>query len=323
MSLRRVCRTAVRISWNWLKNRFDPPVVILLYHRVASLPSDPQLLAVSPENFQAHLKFLKNHFPILRFEDDWSDTQHPSVAITFDDGYADNVTTALPILEQAKVPATFFVSTGIIGTSKEFWWDELERIVLDASRLPATFALHDREINRSWPTTTAAERRKMYHDMHALMRRIDPQTCSGWLQALCAWAQAPMEGRPSHRAMTVDELRRLAMSPYATIGAHGVSHSPLACLSAPAQQREIAESKQQLQAWTGRAVSVFSYPFGGKAHYSGETVALCRQSGFIKAAANYPGQVHKWTDLFQLPRQVVRDWDAKEFAKKMHLFTVA
>src|SRR5689334_4536799 len=91
--------SGLRRAKNRALNLVDSPVVILLYHRVTTLPADPQLLAVSPDNFRAHLKFLKENFPVVRFEDDWSEVKKPAVAITFDDGYADNALEALPILE--------------------------------------------------------------------------------------------------------------------------------------------------------------------------------------------------------------------------------
>lgn len=123
-------RKLVRTPLNRLLNRVDPPVIVLLYHRVTTLVSDPEMLAVSPENFRAQMRHLKENHHLVRFEEDWSKAAKPAVAITFDDGYADNALEALPILDEVGVPATFFVSTGTIGTTREFWWHELERIIL-------------------------------------------------------------------------------------------------------------------------------------------------------------------------------------------------
>jgi peptidoglycan/xylan/chitin deacetylase (PgdA/CDA1 family) len=58
-----------------------------------------------------------------------------AVAITFDDGYSDNCHAAKPLLERLSVSATLFLMTGYIGR-REFWWDELERVVLGAGDLP-------------------------------------------------------------------------------------------------------------------------------------------------------------------------------------------
>lgn len=92
---------------NAILNILDKPVIVLLYHRVADLDSDPERLAVSPTHFREQMNYLKEHYRIVRFEGDWSGLQESAVAVTFDDGYADNFYEALPILEETGVPATF------------------------------------------------------------------------------------------------------------------------------------------------------------------------------------------------------------------------
>ena len=140
----------VRAAKNLLFNLIDNPIIILLYHRVTDLSDDPEMLAVSPGNFRHHMEFLKQQFPIVRFEEDWSDLKKPAVAITFDDGYADNALEALPILEEVGIPATFFVSTGNLGTNHEFWWHRLENILLQDGRFPENFKLDDSRFGRTW-----------------------------------------------------------------------------------------------------------------------------------------------------------------------------
>jgi peptidoglycan/xylan/chitin deacetylase (PgdA/CDA1 family) len=310
----------VIMAKNRVLNLIDPPVVILIYHRVTMLSSDPQLLAVSPDNFLNQMFYIKDNFPVLRFEDDWSNLKETSVVITFDDGYADNVREALPILEKVGVPATFFITTGDLGSIREFWWDELERILLIKREFPSTFELLDERFRRHWPTKSCDERSALYQEIHQLIKLVDVARREDWLIQLREWADIAEEGRITHRIMTTDELQRLALSDVATIGAHTVSHTPLAMLSSDEQQREIVESKRQLEELTGRDVTVFSYPFGGKSDYTSETVRLCRKAGFVKAASNFPGQAHRWTDPFQLPRQLVRNWNVNTFAAKMKGF---
>ena len=112
----------------------------------------------------------------------------------------------------------------------------------------------------------------------------------------------------------------MAASPWATIGAHTVTHSALSALTEEQQRMEIFTSKKELEDLTGTEITTFSYPFGRKQDYNQISVRLCREAGFTKVASNFPGQVHRWTDPFQLPRHLVRNWDLDVFAAEMARF---
>lgn len=309
-----------------LKNRafnlLDPPVVVLAYHRVTMLPLDRQLLAISPANFRAQMQFLKNNFPLTRFEDDWSNIRKPSVVVSFDDGYADNALEALPILEEIGVPATFFVSTGNIGTNEEFWWDELERITLGDRDYPSNFRLEDRRQGRNWLTETPPLREMLYSNLHRMMMGIDSAQRELWFEQLREWAELDRTGRAQNRPLSQDELKTLSKSPWVTIGAHTATHTPLSCLSEERQKEDIISSKCRLESLLNREVTLFSYPFGRKNDYNAASIRICREAGFIKSAANFSGQAHRWTDPYQIPRQLVRNWDAATFADTMKRFWV-
>ena len=314
--------TFVRVLRNVLFNLIDPPVLVLTYHRVTTLQSDPQFLAVTPQHFRAHLQFLKKRFPLVRFAEDWSNIKKPAVAITFDDGYADMALEALPVLEEEGVPATFFVSTGFIGKDKEFWWDEMERLVLGDWSFPEKFELKDDRFGKSWLTGTAAERHSLYEALLLLMKEVGSLRREQWLMQLRQWASSGEKWREFNRHLTVEELRCLGRSKWADVGAHTVTHTPLSSLSIAEQRKEIEESKRHLEAWLGREITLFSYPFGLRCDYTQETAALCRKAGFTKAAANFPGQCHRWTDPYQIPRLVVRNWPIEVFEKKLRRFWI-
>ena len=123
MNIPRKISRAIRICRNVTANLFEPPIVVLTYHRVAHQEHDPEQLAVSPEHFREQLGFLRSNFPILRFDEPWMYPERISFVLTFDDGYADNLTTALPILREFECPATFFVTAGAVGADREFPWD--------------------------------------------------------------------------------------------------------------------------------------------------------------------------------------------------------
>ena len=118
----------------------DPPArspqrpTILLYHRVAHVTTDPQLLSVTPEHFVEHLQLLAEQREPVSLADLVCHREErryrQAVAVTFDDGYADNLHAAKPLLERAGVPATVFVTSGYVGGMRPFWWDELEELLL-------------------------------------------------------------------------------------------------------------------------------------------------------------------------------------------------
>ena len=317
---RRSVRSLICTPLNGLRNLVDPPVIVLLYHRVTTLTCDPELLAVTPGNFRAQLLHLKEHCNLVRFEEDWTGSPRPAVAVTFDDGYADNALEALPILEELGVPATFFISTATIGSRQEFWWDELERLLLGAGPYSESFTLCQGILRRSWPTGRAAERQRLYHDTVALLTGGDLELRAGVLAQLRDWREMGEGCDDGHRPLSIDELRRLGASSLVTIGAHTMHHVQLSALP-PAQQREeMASSKRELENWLEREITTFSYPYGRRCHYTGASVALCRELGFRKAASNFPGQAHRWSDPLQIPRHLVRNWPVEEFAARLEGF---
>jgi peptidoglycan/xylan/chitin deacetylase (PgdA/CDA1 family) len=307
----------LRVSAGTARNLLDAPVVVLLYHRVTSLAHDPQGLAVSPENFRSQLEWLKSRYPLLRFEDDWRSARRPAVVVTFDDGYADNMREALPIVEEVGVPVAFFVSTGSIGTRREFWWDEIERCLGSAPWTAGNLELPVGAETRIFASATPEDRGALYQALHPILKAMSVASRERALEALRAWANVPECGRESHRPLAVEELRTLAASSWATIGAHSVNHAPLARLPAEAQRDEIETSRSRLEAWIGRPVPLFSYPFGGRADYDRRTVALCRDAGFRKAAIIVPGSWHRWHSDLEIPRRLVRNWGLPEFAAQI------
>lgn len=130
---------------NYCFKIFFKTAPILLYHRVANVSEDPIKLCVTPACFEKHLQFLKKHYDILPLSElsrrlMAGNLNGNEAAITFDDGYKDNLTNALPLLEKYNIPATIFVTTSSLGEKASFEWD-LEYAEVDR----ATF-LNEEEI---------------------------------------------------------------------------------------------------------------------------------------------------------------------------------
>src|SRR5436190_558012 len=102
-----------------------------MYHRVAEVERDRHQLCVRPDRFEAQVAWLAERVDVVPLERALQPAASPRVVVTFDDGYADNATVAAPILERHGVPATMFVVSGVVGSQADFWWDELERLVME------------------------------------------------------------------------------------------------------------------------------------------------------------------------------------------------
>ncbi len=318
--------------------------VILLYHRVVELPSDPQALAVSPRHFEEHLQVLNRVMhPVSLDELVWrighGQSLKRTVVVTFDDGYADNLSYAKPLLEQYGVPATIFVASGALGQNQEFWWDELERLVLAASTLPKQLELTINGQLRRWSlgadsrwgqvalgryadwsvleVREPTHRHQLYRSLCESFSELPPAIRDALMQQLRGWAGAGGLGRPSHRSLTEDEIVQLVESRLVEVGAHTVNHPALAHLPLEEQRREIEQSKRTLEGIVGRPVQSFSYPFGYPGAYSNDSKLLVQEAGFRNACANFPERVHRKSDPYQLPRLLIRDSNGDEFEQQL------
>src|SRR3989338_9900165 len=303
-----------------ISRHFNLGLSILMYHRVTHFSLDPQLLTVTPERFAEHVAFLKKTGRLLtigQFEDvlKKGDLFPPrSTLITFEDGYADNYKEALPILEQAGAEAIFFISTANIGTRKEFWWDNLERIFVGGP-VPARLTIQVKERTYDLPTENVRNRTFAYRQFHKILKPLNHQTREEIISKLLAWASLPIDGRETHRSMTEEEVKLLSKSCAAHIGAHTENHVMLASLSKEDQKREITVSKETLEAITVKTVKYFSYPFGDKVDYAKETVEICNNLGFTAAFGGFYGRVKKTRKPFELPRIIARNWNVTDLKK--------
>lgn len=292
---------------------------MLGYHRVADA-ADPWGISVSPANFAAQMDVLARVAQPMRLVDAAGrlasgDAPRRAVVVTFDDGYADNLYNALPALEAAAVPATVFVTTGSLG--REYWWDELARLVARSESVPA--------LKESWararqdgPSVGARDPGPSLQDRGALLlamameaRALPAADRGRVLERLRSDLADASPGEAIHRALSVDELRELADHAIVDIGSHTVSHPSLADLPPEEQRAEVVQSGHALSRITGAAVVTLSYPNGS---YSSETLRIVREAGFLAACSSVPDLATPRAEPLALPRLWVDDWPASTFA---------
>jgi peptidoglycan/xylan/chitin deacetylase (PgdA/CDA1 family) len=268
----------------------------------------------------------------------------PSIIVTFDDGYADNVHVAWPILERYDIPATFFIVSGYVGQTQEFWWDELDRLLLQPGRLPASFRLdldggivnadltgateyarEDSERDRNWRAGNLppTPRHALYYSLWQRLRPMPEADRQLILAAIRRWAGIDSRGRRSRLAMAEPDLAALAGHPLVDVGCHTQTHPRLSSLPLPEQTAEVRGCKERLERLLEREVQSFAYPYGGLDDYTAETCAMVREVGLSVACSTATGIVTPSSDLFQLPRIPVENWRGEEFAHRLTAWLAA
>lgn len=334
----------LRQTVRWPGSQPERKVLVLLYHRVAELHSDPWLLAVTPRHFAEHLEVLPQHTRPIGLRQlsrallDGGNLPDRSVVVTFDDGYADNLHNAKPLLERYDVPATVFLTAGYVGHEREFWWDELDRLLLQPGALPESLSLTVNGSTYRWELGEAAHygeeaswrhrrwraweeapspRHSLYYSLWELLHPMTEGERQRVLHELRGWAGVEPAGRPSHHPLSLEEAVALARGGLVEVGAHTVTHPVLSTLPPASQRDEVLGSKARLEEILDRPVTSFAYPHGSKSDYTAETVGIVREAGFACSCSNFRGLVERSTDPFQLPRAHIQDWDGNKFAKRL------
>jgi len=316
--------------------------MILCYHGVARVSVDPWALFVTPEHFAEQMQVIRERFVPTSLTSLASELRagvvpERAVVTTFDDGYANNLHMAYPILHEKDVPATLFVVSDYVGASREFWWDELEQILLRPGRLPDQLTLTLGARTRSWTLRRAASytadefasdrravasdvripldsRMGLYRAVWEALHTVAELERRNALDRLAAWAGAAPEPRESHRTLTVEELVMLDRSKLVDIGGHSQTHLPLGTSPLEVQRREIEQCGEALQRLLGHSVAAYCYPFGS---HSARTARLVRKAGYRCACTSVERTVKPKADVHRLPRFIVYDWDGDAFARRL------
>ncbi len=289
----------------------------LIFHRV--LPLNDPLRPGEPDSarFEQLMGFVSKNFSVLPFPEAVDRLQTGTLlprracCITFDDGYADNLTIALPILEKYQLPATVFIATGYLDGGRMF-----NDAVVDAIALAKKETLDLREINLGvFPLVTLEEKRIAIDDILNCIKFSPPEQRERQVAVILEVADCG--SLPSNIMLTSQQVRELSSSGI-EIGGHTVAHTILTTLDDDRALEEITTGKHQLEAITGKPVTSFAYPNGKPGRdYTEHHVPLVKQAGFARAVSTAPGVGERDSDLFQLPR--FSPWGATRLHKAWQL----
>jgi peptidoglycan/xylan/chitin deacetylase (PgdA/CDA1 family) len=289
--------------------------LVLMYHRVAAVHHDPFDLAVHPDRFTAQIEHLVELGSTVPLEEVTGSRHRNGIAVTFDDGYADNATVAAPRLSAAGVPATFFITAGRLGR-RHFWWDRVTEALLGPDLLESSVDVEVAGRGYWLDLRTQAARHRSMRFLHKKLRPLPPDVLEPAVDELLLRLRTSAAG-DEHFTMTTEQMRSLAGLPLQDVGGHTRTHVQLRGQIEALQRSEVLGSIGDLTGLLGRPVRTFAYPFGDELAVGSTAPRLVEEAGCTVACTTSPGLVRPRTKPYLLPRLHVRNWDRDEFAARL------
>jgi len=286
-------------------------LLILIYHRVLAekdylRPGDIQL-----EHFDMQMQVLSKYFNPIKLSDAIDKLYEGnlparSVSVSFDDGYADNYTTALPILKKYNVPSTFFIATGYLNNGI-MWNDVVIESIRHASKTASNLNLNDIDLS-TYSLKTEVEQYKAVSDILARLKYLSFADRHNKTEKIATQVNIKLS---SNLMMTNEQLKSLK-DENMEIGGHTVNHPILNTLNMEESRKEIIEGKKYLENLLGEKLKTFAYPNGRPDHdYNSMHTELVKECGFIGAVSTQRGIARSNSNRFELPRY--NAWDKKKW----------
>lgn len=281
---------------------------ILLYHRI--VPDDcPTLFVamlrgelVTQRIFYQQLLWLKKRYRVVDLPTllENRSSVEPMAAITFDDGLADNLHLALPVLQQLSIPATIFVIYGSIGR-RGFHHHQVARFVSSEGKHAAMSVVDGIHKPRDQLKAVLLHLGEFPDDKLAQSYANVSGTCH------------------EDRFLDDDELRHLDQAGV-SIQSHTISHTPLSCLAGDRLKSELLDSKHGLEELLGKQVDYLAYPVGREPDFDVNSMAAALAAGYTAAFTSLSGAVDQHTEIWKIPRLGTRNSVGKLKRKLRPLF---
>jgi peptidoglycan/xylan/chitin deacetylase (PgdA/CDA1 family) len=284
--------------------------VVLMYHRVDRRARDPLRLCVAPERFAEQVAAIRGVADLVAPHRIFEPGARPRVAITFDDGYLDNLERAVPVLERYDAPACVFVTDHLGAGADEYWWDQLDHLFLDGDAGAPHVELELAHGTVRYDIRTEAGRVRTFSVLNNVFRDLAPDTRRSHLAALHEQLGRTPVRCDAHRRLGPADLRTLSDGDLVEIGGHTSGHAALPLVDNATAEAEIARNRATVTAATGRAPRLFAYPYGT---YTRRSSAQVRRAGYELGFLARPGIIWPLTNPMAVPRLPVHDWGADEF----------
>ncbi len=316
-----------------------------MYHRIAEPESDAWDITVTKKNFEQQLQVLNKTGRVISVNELVEDVicktvKKNSIAITFDDGYADNYYTAKPLLEKYELPATFFIASANTGKNNEFWWDELEHLFLFTEHLPSLFlfTINGKQINfnlnkeeklnrdiiqkhKLWKAcdeTPPTIRCQLFYKVWEELKPLPAEEQQQEMQLIRTWADSSTSTRADYVSMSAEQLKELKENELFEIGAHTTNHAALAFHPKDFQKNELSKNMSFLKEITGKEVTLFTYPYG---NYNHETLNVVSDMHLKAAFTTEEITVKNQSKRYRLGRLQVKNWKEEDFKNKLRYWS--
>lgn len=223
----------------------------------------------------------------------------PLYALTFDDGYADNLHAALPICQRYRVPMSTYVTTGFVQRTHVAWWHLIEHLITDNAEIQIGL--------KGYPTTfecdTLSRKQKTFDQLAQILTIAPGDDQTAFIEDVGERYGGNPKACAESLFLNEAELQKFAREEYADVGVHGVSHRALASLNADEVERELRESTEYLTSITGTLPRHLAYPYGSPNSVSNREFDLAKRHGFTTAVTTRHGCLTKdEQNLLALPR---------------------
>ncbi len=291
-------------------------LVVLYYHRV--LPQSDPLQPELPDQrrFAQQLAALSGHFTIWPLDEAVAalgagKLPRRTIALSFDDGYADNLAVAVPVLRRYRCTATLFVAPAYLDGGMMFNDRVFEACrVLPAGELETGLP----ELGRLGIPDDIAGRRALAARLVGTLKYLPPARREACAIRLTELAPQPLPHALMLRSEDLTSLRQAGIG----IGAHTDSHPILARLDTEQARAEITRGRERLRSITGEAPALFAFPNGKPGmDYLPRDVELVREAGFDAGFTTVWGAASVASDRYQLPRIAPWDRDSLRFALRV------
>lgn len=278
---------------------------MLIYHRVHPTVDPMFPNEVDATTFEWQMRLIAEHLVPLDLAEavqlrDRGELPAGAVAVTFDDGYADNAQVALPILQRTGVPATFFVTTRYLNGGR--MWNDT--VVETIRRLPAgqydltCIGLGHREVSDD------VSRRMLSREIIGVIKHRPPRNRQDLADVIGEMGSEPLPDALMMSSAQVRELCDAGMG----VGAHTLTHPILKSVAPTVARDEIERCRHELAAITGILPALFAYPNGKPdSDYEPAHCDMVREAGYRAAFSTKRGVIGPQSDLWQLPR--FTPWD--------------